>query len=321
MRPVFLSEQRVASVFTEAISLKLARQVFALLGNGQARMPSKIYLDLPAGDDFRAMPAWVGGEGGGACGVKWVSVFPGNRKRGLATVGATILLNSARTGELQAVLGGGAITALRTAATGALAAQLMARPDTSTVALIGAGLQARYQLKALLPLYDLRKVRVWGALKGEADRFCSSFDGPRSMLEPAPDVESAVSGADLIVTCTPSRKPLVQARWVGPGTHINAIGADAPGKQELDPRILTHARVVVDERGQAAHSGEINVPISRGLYSERSIHASLADLVVGRRPGRSGPREITVFDSTGLAVLDIHFARYAYRALKGRGRL
>ena len=318
MRPVFLSEQRVASVFTEAISLKLARQVFALLGNGQARMPSKIYLDLPAGDDFRAMPAWVGGEGGGACGVKWVSVFPGNRKRGLATVGATILLNSARTGELQAVLGGGAITALRTAATGALAAQLLARKGCSTLALVGAGLQARYQLKALLPLYRLKRVRVWGALKGEAERFCATFDGPKSLLEPAADVQSAVSEADLIVTCTPSRRPLVQARWVRPGTHINAIGADAPGKQELDPRILPCAKVVVDELGQAAHSGEINVPITRGTYSERDVHASLADIVTGRRRGRSGPREITVFDSTGLAVLDIHFARHAYRMLRAR---
>lgn len=320
MRPLFLDEQRVASVFTEAGALKLARQVFGLLGHGQARMPSKIYLDLPEGDDFRAMPAWVGGKGGGACGVKWVSVFPGNRKRGLPTVGATILLNSARTGELQAVLAGGAITALRTAATAALAAQLMARQDTRTVALIGAGLQARYQLKALLPLYTLSKVRVWGAIKGEADRFCSSFDGPKTMLEPSPDIESAVKEADLIVTCTPSRAPLVQARWVRPGTHINAIGADAPGKQELDPRILTTSRVVVDERGQAVHSGEINVPISRGLYSERRVHASLADLVVGRRKGRSGPRQITVFDSTGLAVLDIHFARYAYHALRDRIR-
>lgn len=315
MKPLFLDEKKVESVFTETVALRLAREVFGLLGRGQARMPAKIYLDLPAGNDFRAMPAWVGGKGGGACGIKWVSVFPGNRSHGRATVGATILLNSARTGELLAVMGGGAITALRTAATAALAARLLARKNCSSVALVGAGLQARYQLRALLAVYRLTKVRVWGALKGEAERFCASFDVPGGLLVPASDVEEAVSAADLIVTCTPSRQPLVQARWVRPGTHINAIGADAPGKQELDPSILQSARVVVDELTQAVHSGEINVPISRGTYSESLVHASLADIVTGRRPGRSGPRQITVFDSTGLAVLDIHFARYAYRML------
>ncbi|MCG3175998.1 MAG: Alanine dehydrogenase [Candidatus Omnitrophica bacterium] len=317
--PIYTEEQ-VEAVFDVNAALKLAEETFGLMASGQAKMPSKIYLDLPGGADFRAMPAWVGGstDQAGACGIKWVSVFPDNRALGKPTVTATILLNSTRTGELLAVLGGTAITAIRTAATAALAARHLARRDSAVIALVGAGLQARYQLRALLPIFGVKEVRVWGALGGEAAAFCRRERKTFDRLVTARDIESCVRGADIVVTCTPSRKPLVRARWIEPGTHINAIGADAPGKQELDPHILGNAKVVVDEEHQAVHSGEINVPISRGAYDPRDLHASLADIVSGRRVGRSGPREVTVFDSTGLAVLDIHFARYAYERLSRR---
>jgi alanine dehydrogenase len=128
-----------------------------------------------------------------------------------------------------------------------------------------------------------------------------------------------VENADVIVTCTPSRKPLLKREWVKPGAHINAIGADAKGKEELHPKLLSVCKVVVDDWEQASHSGEINVPISKKLFSKKRLHAELADIVSGRKRGRVRRDEITVFDSTGLAVLDIFFAKYAYNLCCPRG--
>ena len=131
---------------------------------------------------------------------------------------------------------------------------------------------------------------------------------PRIAFEPCAGIKQAVRAADIVVTLTPSRRPLIKREWLAPGAHINAIGADAPGKQELDPRILTDALVVVDDRAQAIHGGELNVPIRRGQYRARDIHATLGDILIGRRRGRRSSRELTVFDSTGLAIHDVALA-------------
>jgi alanine dehydrogenase len=258
------------------------------------------------------MPAYFEDARGGGCGVKWVSVFPLNALKGKPTVIGTIILNSPQTGERLAVIEGNTITALRTAAVASLAAARLANPAPKQLAIVGAGLQARFQLKALLARYGkFSKIKVWGYIKGEADKFCGSFPGVRG-LEPAGDVRSCVCDADLIVTCTSSRKPLVMNKWVREGAHINAIGADAKGKEELDPKLVRRAAVVVDEWEQASHSGEINVPVSKGLFGKKRLRAELAEVVSEKKAGRRTKREITIFDSTGLAILDIYFARYLY---------
>ncbi|MEM2679373.1 MAG: hypothetical protein QXU01_03020, partial [Candidatus Hadarchaeales archaeon] len=133
------------------------------------------------------------------------------------------------------------------------------------------------------------------------------------------DTERAVRNADIVITTTPSRKPIVMNEWITEGVHINAIGADAPGKQELDPAILRRAKVVVDDIEQASHSGEINVPISQGLFKKSQIYAELGEIVTGRKPGRESKDEITVFDSTGLAVQDIATDWLVYRKALERG--
>jgi len=130
----------------------------------------------------------------------------------------------------------------------------------------------------------------------------------------AASVQECVAGADIIVTTTPSRKPLVRSSWVKDGAHLNAIGADAPGKEELDPTILKRARVVVDDLEQASHSGEINVPIAKGLFKLKDIYATLGEIIAGKKKGRTSPREVTVFDSTGLAIQDTAIASFIYKA-------
>lgn len=313
----FIREQEVRGVLNERLAFRLAEQAFRAIARGDSRMPPKIYLRLPGQPyrDFRAMPAYLDTRGRASAGIKWVCVFPDNRSKGLPTVSALIILNSTRNGMPIAVIEAGTLTAVRTAAAAAVATRYLAVRRPKKLAIIGAGLQARHQLSALSRLYPFKTISVWGYQKGESARFVSAHKRAHPRLTRAGTVRDAVRDADIIVTCTPSERPLVRLEWVKKGAHINAIGADAKGKQELDPKILKRAKVVVDEWEQASHSGEINVPMSRGLFRKKDLHAELAHVVSGRRAGRTDPREITVFDSTGLAVLDIHFARHVLDAL------
>jgi len=317
-RTLLLTQRDIERVITMPAAIRVVAEAFRAQARGQAIMPAKVYLTLSDQSDFRAMPAYLARPA--SCGVKWVNVHPKNRRKGLPTVMGILILNDPKTGFPLAILDGLSITRIRTAAAAGVAARTLARRDARVVGLVGCGAQAPAQLQALQRLFRLRQVRVWGAQPGEAARFCRRMaPALRLPLESAKTVRECVEGADLISTITPSRKPLVMRAWVKPGAHINAIGADAPGKQELDPTILQDALVVVDEREQAVHGGELNVPISRGQFSPGRIHACLGDILLGRAPGRTRPDQITVFDSTGLAVHDIALGAEAVRRVR-RGR-
>lgn len=320
MRPqtLILTQREIARLVTMRTAIRIVREVFKAMARGRAVMPPKLYLTLPRGDDFRAMPAFVRPA---ACGVKWVNVHPRNRRRGLPTVMAIIVVNDPLTGFPLAVLDGLWVTKLRTAAAAAVAARALARRTSRVVGLIGCGAQADAQVLALSELFSLRRVNVWGRAPREAKRFCARLKRqlPQVSCVPCSSVQACVREADLIVTLTPSRRPLVQRTWLRPGVHINAVGADAPGKQELDPRILNEAMVVVDERQQAIHGGEINVPIRRGQFRPRAIHASLGEILLRRKRSRRSAQELTVFDSTGLAVHDVALAHEIVRQARRRG--
>jgi len=314
-----LTQREIARLTDLPLAIRVTRRTFIAAAHGETRMPPKLYLPLPGGSDFRAMPAFL--RHPPACGVKWVNVHPGNAKRGLPTVMAVIITNDPATGVPLAVLEGRLITTLRTAASAAVAAEALARRESRVVGLVGCGAQAEAQIAALAERFRLSLVAVWGYRAGEAARFCRLMRRrlPRVVFEPCARVELCVRPADLLVTVTPSRRPLVRRAWLKPGVHINAIGADAPGKQELDPRILREATVVVDEREQAIHGGELNVPVKRGQFHPRQIHATLGEVLIGRRPGRRSPTDITVFDSTGLAIQDVALAAALLRRARRHG--
>ncbi len=313
----YFNEKKIRAVLDERKAFGLAEKVFWLISQRKTRMPPKLYLNIPKqthtrGNDFRAMPAFIGDKKEGACGIKWVSVFPENYRLGRPTVYATILLNSSRTGAPMAIFEGNHITALRTGAAAAVATYYLANPKPQKLAIIGAGLQAEYQLRALANLFMFKKISVWGFKRGESLSFCERFSNEFFEVKPCQDIKSCVDSADIIVTCTPSRRPLIKNEWVKKGAHINAIGADAEGKEELDPKLLLRSKVVVDEWQQASHSGEVNVPVLKGIFSKRQLYAELSQIVSGKKKGRGSSNEITIFDSTGLAVLDIYFAKHVY---------
>jgi len=294
-------------------SINAVERAFKLLGKGKTNMPSKLYLPLTEFDgDFRAMPAWVSGMKN--CGIKWVNVHPRNRQKGLPTVMALVVLNDPKTGFPVCIMDATCLSALRTGASGGVAAKYLARSDSKTVSLIGCGVQAKTQLLALCEIFSIEKVKVWGPKPNEAKEFVRGLKKLRgTKIEVNSTVKACVEASDIIVTTTPSRKPIIRLEWVKKGAHINAIGADAKGKQELDPRILKRAKIVVDDMKQASHSGEINVPIRKGKLSRKDIYAGIGEIVTRRKKGRTKNTEITVFDSTGLAVQDIAVANLIYR--------
>ncbi|ADN37317.1 Ornithine cyclodeaminase [Methanolacinia petrolearia DSM 11571] len=278
-------------------------EAFAEHGRGNVQMPPKDYVFFEKGD-FRTMPGYIPSLG--IAGVKVVNVHPDNRKEGLPTVMAVIVIIEPETGYPEAILNGTKLTDLRTAAAGAVAAKYLSPSGKVSLGVFGSGRQAQTQVAATALELEVDEIRVWSRNESHAESFCSLF--PDHECHPA-DPED-VCGCDVIVTATPSREPIVKDEWISEGTHINAIGADAPGKEELDPAILNRATVIVDDPRQAVHSGEINVPIKKGLFSEDKIAGTLGEYVLGKKK-RISNKEITVFDSTGLAIQDLAISRIA----------
>lgn len=316
---ILISGELAEAIFDMEQGLKVVEQAFREHGEGRTRMPSKIYLDLPEmNGDFRAMPAYLPGMD--ASGVKWVNSHPGNRARSLPTVMAIIILSDPATALPLAIMDGTYITRVRTGAAGGVAAKYLARKDSRRLALVGCGAQAISQLEALLRLFRFDTISLFDPKDQAVEELREQFPAEASRLERAQDPQQCVAGADIVVTTTPSRQPVLRREWIAKGTHINAVGADAPGKQELDEKILLDGTVVVDDLDQAIHSGEVNVPIRDGKFRREGIAAQLGDVVCGKKPGRSRPDEITIFDSTGLAIQDIAAARYVYDECKKSGK-
>ncbi len=320
MKIRLIPRSEVEGLLNISDAIDAVEEAFRVKGQGKAQMPPKSYIFFRKfGGDFRVMPAYL--EELGAAGVKVVNAHPENpEKHDLPSVMATILLLSPETGAPLAVMDGTLITNMRTGAAAAVAAKYLARKDSKIVAMVGAGAQARTQLVALNEVIDIAGVRVEDMISEKAKQYAEEL-GERLGLDirAVDTTEEAVRGADVVITVTPRRSPLVMDDWISGGAHINAIGADAPGKQELDPQILKRAKIVVDDWEQASHSGEVNVPLSDDILTRDDIYADIGDVVAGKKPGRFSDNEVTVFDSTGLAVQDIAVAWRVYQKAMKEG--
>lgn len=308
---LWLSEEDVASLLSMDEAVVAVEGAFRLQGQGKAQMPTKIYLEfVPFGGDLRAMPAYLR-EPVTAAGVKIVNSNANNPAKGLPAVAGIMAYVDPQTGLPLGLFGAGNMTAIRTGAAGGIAAKYLARKNSKVVGLVGCGRQAATQLEALTHFFKIERALVWGKTRPEIDTFCRLSAGLNIPFVPCSDPKAACD-ADIIVTTTPVKKPIVKASWVKPGTHINAIGADAPGKQELETALLSKARVVVDEWHQASHAGEINVPFTKKKFTKAKLAAELGQVVTGKRKGRTSDRDITIFDSTGLAIQDVAVAKVIF---------
>lgn len=320
MKVLVLRRNEVEELLSIPEAIEAVEDAFEAKGLGKTQMPPKSYVYFRKyHGDFRVMPAYL--ENLDAAGVKIVNVHPENPiKHGLPSVMAVLFLLDPKTGVPLAIMDGTAITNIRTGAAGAVAAKYLARKDSKVVGMVGAGAQARTQLLALGEVLKIEEVRVNDSLPENSKRFASEMGKKLGFdVKVVDGTKETVKDADVVVTTTPVRKPLVMNDWISKGTHINAIGADAPGKQELDPDILKRAKVVVDDIKQAIHSGEVNVPLSTGLIARADIYGDLGEIVTGKKPGRTSAEEVTIFDSTGLAVQDIATDWVVYNKAKKKG--
>jgi alanine dehydrogenase len=316
---LLLTAFEVMRVLNMDLALAAAAEAFRAHGEGRVNLPSKVHLVLSRGS-FKAMFGEIFLPEGHVCGVKWISNFPENPRHGGLTIKGKLLLNDPKTGLELADLDATRITNFCAGAAGGLAVQRLARPEASRLGLVGAGEQARTQVAAIRKVRPIRAITIHSRTAIRALALRDELEGAYGLtVVVVEDVALAVRDQDIVVTTTPSTTPLVRREWVGPGTHINAMGADSPGKQELDPGILIAAKLVVDDWGQAKDIGEINVPLARGEITQEHIYGTLGEVVVGKKPGRTDPQEITVFDATGLAIQDLALGQAIFRRAQAMG--
>jgi len=292
--PVFTRRQ-IEEAVSPLRALEAVRDAFVAHARGDWSMPPKVYVtNYPAGD-FRAMPAL----GAGHALLKWVTSFPGNSARGLPTVTGVVLVSNAETGELEAALDAASITALRTGAAAVLAAETLGRPDSSTAAVVGAGVNGSAAARTFAARGHA--VSLWD-VDGERARRVADELGATV----APSLEDAL-GADLVVTVTPGHELLLADGALQPGQHVSLMGADGPGKAEIAATELARTHVFCDDWEQASHGGELAAAVAAGLVTEQDV-TRLGDVLDGASPGRRGAGDITTFDSTGLAIQDLAIA-------------
>jgi ornithine cyclodeaminase len=323
MDVLVLNGEDVARLLPMPECIRVMRDALAALARGEALVPLRTIMRVPGVSGFLGlMPGYIAPHEGaeGALGMKAVSVFPGNAKRGIDTHQGAVLLFEADTGRLSALMDGAAITAIRTAAVSGVATDILARTDADVLAVLGAGVQARTHIEAIAAVRPLRLVRIWSRNAEHAAALASEVRSRQVPIEVAASPDSAVRSADIIATVTASAEPILERRWLKEGVHINAVGSSIPTSREIDTATMAAARLFVDRRESAlAEAGDLLIAVREGAVTDDHIVAELGDVIIGKHPGRRSPGELTLFKSLGLAVEDVASAAYIVRRARETG--
>lgn len=318
MSVLILNQQEIERLMPIADCIRLMREALAALARGEMTQPLRTVIAPPGARGLLGlMPAHKASEPP-AYGVKVIGVFPDNPARGLDAHQGSVILLSGDTGEVMALMNASAITAIRTAAVSGVATELLAREEASELAIIGAGVQAHTHLEAMASVRPIKRARVSSRRFDNTQRFVEAmqplYDFP---LEAVETVEAAVRGADLIVTATSSREPVVRREWIAEGAHLNVVGASIPAAREVDSAMMAAASLFVDRRESTLNeSGDYLMALREGAIGPDHIRAEIGEVLVGEKPGRTSAAEITLFKSLGLAVEDLASAEYLYRKAK-----
>ena len=316
--PVIIDREQLVQLMDVDDYFAAVEAAFLAHARHRTRMPLPLHIEVDSGG-FHAKGAYVALERAWVA-VKVNSNFPGNPSKGLPTIQGAVLLYDATDGVLLAILDSMEITSKRTAAASALAARHLARENAHTVAVLGCGEQGRAQLVAIARVREITQVFAFDADARKAAAYAAEMSGALGIeVTAASTVTEAARTADIIITATIARQPFLRREDVRAGTFIAAIGADNPNKSELHPALLAGAKVVADSVDQASLMGDLHHAIGAGEASMKMVHAELAEVVAGRKPGRTNEDEITIFDSTGLAIQDVAAAACAYTCLFERG--
>jgi len=309
-----LTKKHIVQIVDHSEIIKAIEKAFADHAEGNAVIPPVVNLDIEENNGEVHIKSCHIREYDHYC-IKIASGFYENSKLGLPTGYGMMLLFSSRTGMPSAlILDEGLLTDLRTAAAGAVAARYLAKKGALNVCVIGAGVQARLQVEFLAKVLQIHRVNVWGVNDDETAHYIDDMGPvlPGHVITAAKTPSEAAEGADIIITATPSRKPLISADDLRPGMHITAMGSDGPDKQEVDTRAFERIdKIVVDHRGQCSRLGELHHALEQNIVTPESVYAELGEIVTNRLPGRENDDEITLCDLTGVGVQDIAIANWA----------
>ena len=316
MQTYLIKKSDVAKVLDMESCIESVESAFRLFGHEKFQMPARTFLTIEEyNGDIRSTPAYIPEYP--IAGVKANSDHPDNYKLDLPTKIATILLIDPKSGFLIAVVDGTYISNMRTGAAGGIAARYMANKTVNVVGFVGAGKQARALFDALMIVHpEIKKIKVYDIIRKHSELFAEYCTSGHSVeVQIVDETAGAVTGCGIVNTSTSARNPLFNDSIVSPGTHINAIGADTAGRQEMSSSILKKAITVVDDWDKASDFGEINVPFHMGEITRADIQAELGEIIIGEKNGRRSEDDITVFDSVGLAVQDLITAWNVYKRL------
>lgn len=302
--------------------IRTVREVYELKAQDKTEVFPLIFHEFDPGKaDMDIKSGWL--KGSNIFGMKVVSWFGDNPQKGLQPLIGTIMVLDSTTGAPIGLLDGSHITGIRTGAAGAIGAKALARPESKNLMVVGAGHVATFQIAATLMLFpEIERVMVYDGLSQEnAEKFAASmpevmknefsFDASKVAFSAVTDLPKATAASDIIITVTPSREPIIKKEWVKPGTHFSCIGSDMSGKEEIDPEIFSDARVFTDDTPQCINVGEIEIPVAKGILKEEDIAGEIGEILIGKVEGRQNDKQITIFDATGTALLDLLTAKLA----------
>jgi alanine dehydrogenase len=314
-----IDESDVAKVLDYSTAIGAVEDAFREQGSGNTVMPVRLTIRVDRHEGVSAfMPAYLPGRD--SLGIKVVSAFQKNKKDfGLPTVMGSIILLDSRSGAPMAVVDGTSVTAVRTAAASAVATKYMAREDASTLGIFGSGVQAETHLLAISVVRNLSEVLVTSRDKKKCEEFCRRMSAATGLrVKPASPEE--VAAGDIVVTATTSKTPVFDGDWVRDGAHVNGIGSHAPTARELDEKIVSSSRIVVDSlEANLREAGDLIIPMAEGKFSKERVHAELGEVVLGKKRGRESSEEKTLFKSVGLAIEDVATASVAYERARAAG--
>lgn len=315
MKTLILSHDEVVNLLPMKECIDIMRDALIALAAGKVHQPLRTIMKPPgAAGVMGLMPSYVAGDRA-AFGLKAICVLPGNPAKGLDAHQGAVLLFSADTGELMAMINASAITAIRTAAASGVATDLLAREDASKLAIIGSGLEARSHLAAMAEVRSITSCRIASRQIENARKFAEEVRRDYSFpIEPVGSVAEALAGADVIVTATSAREPILRREWISPGAHLNVVGACTPRAREVGSETMAASSLFVDCRESTINeSGDYLLALSDGVIGQDHIRAEIGEVLTGERPGRTSAEEITLFKSLGIGIEDLAAADYLYR--------
>lgn len=315
-----LTQEQVTDLLPMPACVDLMDAALRAMTRGGAILPLRTMLRLPEGRGiFGSMPSYLNPPD--AIGLKAITVFPGNEGTKYDSHQGVVLLFEAVHGSLVAILDASSITAIRTAAVSGVATRALARADAGDLAILGAGVQAMTHLDAMAAVRPLRRVRVWSRTPASVEKFVAAAKGRHPVVvEPAPTVEAALRGADLVCTVTSSRVPVLERRMLADGCHLNVVGASLATARELDSDTVAAARVYTDRRESLlAESGDFLIPRSEGRYGDEHLIGEVGEVLEGKVEGRRNASDLTLFKSLGLAIEDLAAAHYVNQRAAERG--